>query len=153
MRLFILTLSILLFSNYLCLGQDRKNAIGLTSDFQLESPSYNLYYGVQGKHDFDNRHAAQVQAGFSNADIGFVGVDYLYNVFLLKENSFIYVGGGTAFEYLTKGKGNELSFNAQFGFQFKVGNIEPYIGYKSKFYFEAESFDPNYITFGVRYRL
>ncbi|MCS3557501.1 MULTISPECIES: hypothetical protein [unclassified Sphingobacterium] len=153
MKISFLTLSLILFSTYLCLGQERKNSIGLTSDFQLESPSYNLYYGLQGKHDFNKRHAVQLQFGFSDANIGFVGADYLYNLFLLKENPLIYVGGGTAYEYMTKGKGNELSFNAQVGFQFKIGKIQPYIGYKSKFYFEAESFDPNFLTLGVRYRL
>ena len=78
MKLTFITLAFILFSVSLCLGQSRKTAIGITSDFQLESPTYNLYYGIQGKHDFNKRHAVQVQVGFSDANIGFIGADYIY---------------------------------------------------------------------------
>ncbi|MFD2969276.1 hypothetical protein [Sphingobacterium bambusae] len=134
-------------------AQERKISLGVVSDFQLESPSYDLYYGVQGKYDLTNRQALQLQAGFSNANIGFVGADYIYNLFLFKRNPLIYVGAGTAYEYLTNGAGNEIAFNGQAGVQFTVRRFEPYIGFKSKFYFQAEAFDPGYINFGLRFRL
>ncbi len=134
-------------------AQERNIAVGIVSDFQLESPSYVLYYGVQGKYELTDRQALQLQAGFSNAHIGFVGADYIYHLFRFNRNPSIYVGAGTAYEYLTNGAGDEIAFNGQAGVQFTVKRFEPYIGFKSKFYFQAEAFDPSYINIGVRFRL
>lgn len=142
-----------LFTAILANGQKRKLSLGVVTEFQLESPTYDFYYGIQGKYDFTDRQGVQLQTGLSDASIGFVGADYIYNLFPFKGNPLIYIGGGAAYEYLTEGRGNEIVFSGQAGAQFSLGNFEPYIGFKSKFYFEAEAIDPSYINLGVRFRL
>ncbi|AIM38028.1 hypothetical protein KO02_16035 [Sphingobacterium sp. ML3W] len=135
------------------LAQENDFSIGLHSEIQFESPSYTTYYGLQGKYDLTKRQAIQAQIGLATEQIGYVGVDYLYTLFPLKNLPSIFIGGGVGYEKIRNTDIDDLIFNGQVGFQFDIKRFSPYVGYKAKFYFEAEGIDPSYMTLGIRYRL
>ena len=142
---------ILMVLSTICFAQNSKISLGINSDFQLESPIH-IYYGAQGHYQFNDKHAVQLNLGLiSRTNAGYIGADYLYTLFQLKQVPSIFIGAGSAYEFATKGAGHEITFNGQVGAQFQIGRFVPFIGFKEKFYFEAESFDSGNLFLGVRF--
>lgn len=134
-------------------AQENRISVGLHTEIQLESPSYTTYYGVQGKYDLTKRQAIQAQIGLGTSEISYFGADYLYTLFPLKGLPSIFVGAGAGYEKIRNTPTDDLVLNGQVGFQFAIKRFSPYVGFKSKFYFEAEGIAPSYLTLGIRYRL
>lgn len=149
--LFLLTLFTLihLHSN----AQSNPFSIGAHLEWNMESPSYAKLYSVNAKYDFTERQAIQAQVGFGDYDFYYIGADYLYTVLLLKKMPSLFVGAGLGFEGIRGTDANDIIINAQVGFQFDIKKFSPFVGYKPKFYFEAEGIDPSTIFIGLRYRL
>jgi len=133
-------------------AQNKPLSLGITSDIQMESPVY-IYYGLQGKYDFNPKNAIQAQLGYSNNKIGFLGVDYVHKAFNIGKITNTFIGAGTSFEFLTSESTNYFTLNMQAGFEFNLGRYSPYLGYKPKFYVNTESLDTSNFTLGLRYRL
>lgn len=134
-------------------AQENPFSLGATFEFSVESPSYALNYGIQGKYDFTNKSAIQGQIGFGKYETFFVGADYLYTVLPLKRMPSIFVGGGLGYEGIKGTNIKDIIISAQAGLQFDVRKLSPYVAFKPKFYFEAEGIDASVILFGVRYRI
>lgn len=149
--LFLLTLFTLIHlrSN----AQSNPFSIGAHLEWNMESPSYAKLYSVNAKYDFTERQAIQAQVGFGDYDVYYIGADYLYTVLLLKKMPSLFVGAGLGFEGIRGTDANDIIINAQVGFQFDIKKFSPFVGYKPKFYFEAEGIDPSTIFIGLRYRL
>lgn len=134
-------------------AQESPFSVGVHMDWSMESPSFEKYIGVQGKYDLTERQSLQAQLGGSTYDVRYIGVDYLYTVFPLKRMPSVFVGGGVAYEKLAGTSYDDITFNGQAGMQFDIGRFSPYVGYKARFFFEAEGIDPSYLMLGLRFRL
>lgn len=149
-------------------GQDHKWAFGFYGDIQMEAPSYVGSFGVQGKYDLAKRSALQAQVNGRNGYVA-VGADYLFSIMDKRKSNFdVFLGAGVSQDFyryneLWTGTEHDIpevreSFtmlNGQVGlsYYFPSVNLSVYTGYKAKFQFESEQFDPNYLMLGVRYHL
>ncbi len=164
-----LILSILSLSLFItAYGQDHKWAFGFYADVQLEAPSYVGSFGVQGKYDLAKRSALQAQVNGRNGYVS-VGADYLFSLMDKRKSNFdVFLGAGISqdfYRYNEIWTGNEPSLptvkesftllNGQLGVSYYIPsvNLSVYTGYKAKFHFESEQFEPNYLMLGVRYHL
>lgn len=134
-------------------AQSNQFSIGAHLEWNMESPSYAKLYSINGKYDFSERQAIQAQVGLGDYKVYYFGADYLYTVLLLKKMPSVFVGAGLGFEGIRGTDANDIILNAQAGFQFDIKKFSPFVGYKPKFYFEAEGIDPSTIFIGLRYRL
>lgn len=149
-------------------AQEHQWAFGFYGDVQLEDPSYNASFGVQGKYDIGNFQALQAQVHGRGDFVG-VGADYLVN-FLNKEKSNfnIFLGGGFSQEFYTydltinegenqarRMRENFSKVNGQAGlsYYFMPVQLSIYAGYKLKYQLKNEVTEPNYIMFGLRYHI
>lgn len=149
-------------------GQDHKWAFGFYGDIQMEAPGYVGSFGVQGKYDLDKRSALQAMVNGRSGYVA-VGADYLFSVLDKRKSNFdLFLGVGISqdfYRYNEIWTGTEPSLpelrenftlvNGQIGISYYIPsvNLSVYTGYKAKFQFEAEQFDPNYLMLGVRYHL
>lgn len=162
----LLFIAMLTLSSLVTKAQDHSWAFGFYGDVQLESPSYNGAFGIQGKYDFGTYSAVQGQVYGRN---GFVaaGADYLFS-FLDKEKSNfnVFLGAGLSQDFYRfneidgevvtpEARRNFTVSNAQLGvsYYFPDANISVYGGYKAKYHFDWEEFEPNFVMFGLRYHL
>ena len=82
-------------------AQEHQWAFGFYGDVQLEDPSYNASFGVQGKYDIGNFQALQAQVHGRGDFVG-VGADYLVNFLNKRKSNFnIFLGGGFSQEFYT----------------------------------------------------
>ncbi|GGE28683.1 hypothetical protein GCM10011516_28010 [Sphingobacterium cellulitidis] len=119
----------------------------------MEAPSYSKLYSINGKYDLSDRQAVQAQFGLGTYDIIYFGADYLYNVFLFNKKPSVFLAAGLGYEAIRGTKANDIIINAQVGLEYEINKFSPFVGYKPKYYFEAEGIDPSTIMIGVRYRL
>ncbi|HMR18228.1 MAG TPA: hypothetical protein PKA53_02915 [Sphingobacterium sp.] len=146
-------------------AQDNRWAFGFYGDVLLEAPAYSGSFGVQGKYDLSNHQGLQAQVHGRNGFVA-VGADYLLSVFNKKDKNFnIFLGAGAGEEFYSFHDENEIGparvqdqlfvMNGQVGvsYLFAPVSLSVYSGYKVKYEFEAERFQPNFLMFGVRYHL
>lgn len=160
----------LLFSlvllTFMAKGQEHDWAFGFYGDVQLESPTYNGSFGIQGKYDFGRFSAVQAQVYGRNGYVS-AGADYLFSFLDKDKSNFnIFLGAGLSQDFY---KYNEIGgemvtpaerenytvANGQLGvsYYFPEVNLSVYGGYKAKYHFDWEEFDPNFVMIGIRYHL
>jgi len=149
-------------------AQDHNWAFGFYGDVQLESPSYQGAFGVQGKYDFARFSGVQAQVYGRNGYVA-VGADYVLSLLDRKKSNFnVFLAGGISQDFyrynslmseenevLPEDRERFTMMNGQVGvsYYFPAVNLSLYTGYKLKYNFEWEEVDPNYLMFGVRYHL
>ena len=149
-------------------AQEHNWAFGFYGDVQLEDPSYNGSFGVQGKYDIGNYQALQAQV-HGRGDFVAVGADYLFNLLNKEKSNFnVFLGGGFSQEFYTydmtviegetqpvRTKDNFSVANGQAGlsYYFAPVQLSLYAGYKLKYQFKNEVTEPNYVMFGLRYHI
>ncbi|WP_437921860.1 hypothetical protein [Sphingobacterium sp. LRF_L2] len=141
-------------------------AFGFYGDVQLESPTYNGAFGIQGKYDFGRFSSAQAQVFGRNGYVS-VGADYLFSFLDREKTNFnVFLGGGIGQDFyryneiagekiVPEQKENHTVANGQVGlsYYFPSVNLSLYAGYKVKYNLDWEEVDPNYVMFGIRYHL
>lgn len=157
--LILLFLCIVSFFGY---SQKKSLSLGVNSDVLLESPSYDFYYGFQGKYGLKEHSYILGNIGYSTANITFIGADYSYDIYRFNNLIKAYTNAGIGAEFYSKKMGESigrskdtyLPMNVQIGFELNVKNsIQVYAGYKAKYYIDQDVLDPNYLNFGLRYKL
>lgn len=145
-------LGLILFSSNVS-AQTNRFSVGTHLEWSMEAPSYSKLYSINGKYDLSDRQAVQAQFGLGTYDIIYFGADYLYNVFLFNKKPSVFLAAGLGYEAIRGTKANDIIINAQVGLEYEINKFSPFVGYKPKYYFEAEGIDPSTIMIGVRYRL
>lgn len=146
------------------LGHSQKNSlsVGANSDLLLESPAYDFFYGVQAKYGLKNRNYILGNIGYSTANITFMGADYSYDLINFSNIFKAYTNAGIGAEFYsekrsqseTRVKETYIPLNVQIGVELSiVKKLQIYAGYKAKYYIDEDVFDPNYLNFGIRYKL
>ncbi|MGO1243340.1 MAG: hypothetical protein ACTJHT_09800 [Sphingobacterium sp.] len=163
--LIIFVLIALVHTSY---GQQNSFALGFYGEVQLEDPSYNGAFGIQGKYDFTNHSGVQAQVYGRNGYVA-VGADYILSILDRSKTNFqVFIGGGVSQDFyryndaddndnitIPESKDNFTVLNGQagFGYFFPDVNLSVYTGYKLKYNTNWDEVDPNYVMLGVRYHL
>ncbi len=134
-------------------AQESPISVGLHVDWSMESPTWQKFYGVQGKYDLTEKQALQAQVGLADYDMVYFGADYLYTIFSWNKLPSIFLGTGLGYEGVRGSDINDFIINGQVAVQFDIKRFSPYVGYKAKFYFETEGIDPTSLMLGLRFRL
>ncbi|TDS16084.1 hypothetical protein [Sphingobacterium paludis] len=146
--------------------EDHEWAFGFYGDVQLKAPTYNGAFGIQGKYDFGTFSSVQAQVYGRNGYVA-AGADYLFSFLDREQSNFnVFVGAGLSQDFYRFNEDDvevvtpeaRRSFtvaNSQLGvsYYFPEANVSVYGGYKVKYHFDWEQFDPNFIMFGLRYHL
>lgn len=147
-------------------AQDHDWAFGFYGDVQLESPTYNGAFGIQGKYDFGTYSAAQAQVYGRNGYVA-AGLDYLFSLLDKDQTNFnVFLGVGVSQDFyryneiegiavIPEERENHTVANGQIGlsYYFPEISVSLYAGYKAKYHFDWDEFDPNFVMFGLRYHL
>lgn len=171
MKKFLLSFFTLLTFSLTSFAQTSKYAVGLFTDIMLEAPSYDTFYGITGKYDYNKHTDFQAFVGYSNFHMTTIGADVIYNLKdKTKSNFNIYGGIGISGDFYKRkieveyegvtsngyAKANYLAINPTIGLSYYFSAIKSsfYAGYKVKFYpFEGGALDINYLSIGLRYHL
>lgn len=151
-------------------AQVSKYSIGVFGDVMLEAPTYDTFYGINGKCDFNNHSGIQAFVGYSNVHMTTVGGDIIYNIKDKSRSNFnIYGGIGLSGDFYKQkveiefqhanargyAKASYLALNPTVGvsYYFSPVNSTVIAGYKVKYYPFEDGVDINYLSLGVRYHL
>ncbi|MEN5434747.1 outer membrane beta-barrel protein [Sphingobacterium faecium] len=151
-------------------AQISKYSIGVFSDIMLEAPTYDTFYGINGKYDLNNHSGIQVFGGYSNVHMTTVGADYIYNIKdQTKSNFNIYGGIGLSGDFYKQkivvesedkkisgyAKKNYVAINPTIGVSYRFDPVKStvFAGYKVKYYPFEDAMDINYLSVGIRYHL
>lgn len=145
-------------------AQEYNWGFGFYGDIQASAEN-NKNFGLQAKYDADKHSSFQAQV-FGRTNFVGIGADYLYSFLNKEKNNFnVFLGAGIEqnFYWSTEGDGilrpepetDDFGGSAQLGvnYYFKPVQLSVFSGYKVKYYFNKENFEPNYIMIGVRYHL
>lgn len=150
------------FTSFLGYSQKNSLSVGANSDLLLESPAYDFFYGFQAKYGLKDRNYILGNIGYSTANITFIGADYSYDLIKFSNIFKAYTNAGVGAEFYsekwkqseTRIKETYIPLNVQIGIELAiVKKLQIYAGYKAKYYIDEDVFDPNYLNFGVRYKL
>ncbi|WDF67960.1 hypothetical protein PQ465_16865 [Sphingobacterium oryzagri] len=147
-------------------AQDHDWAFGFYGDVQLKAPNYNGAFGIQGKYDFTAHSAAQAQVYGRHGYVA-AGLDYLFSLLDKEQSNFnIFLGAGYSQDFykynefsgeivIPERRENHSIANGQLGvsYYFPEVNVSVYAGYKAKYNFDWDEFNPNFVMFGLRYHL
>ncbi|MFD2968807.1 outer membrane beta-barrel protein [Sphingobacterium bambusae] len=162
---FLLSL-ICIFSIFQTNAQQRALYLGLTGEVQMEAPSYPGFIGVQAKYDFTWQHNVQATFGLNSDNSSYIGADYLFNFLEFGDRFNLYAGAGLGLEFYRKTFDTEMpnvtvkvedtfqQANVQFGVNADIWKgLSMYLGYKTRYYIDHDSLDPNYVSVGIRCKL
>lgn len=151
-------------------AQTSKYSVGVFGDIMLEAPTYDTFYGVNGKYDFNNHNGVQAFVGYSNVHMTTFGADFIYNIKDKTQSNFnVYGGIGLSGDFYKQkveidfqstkahgyAKASYLALNPTVGvsYYFKPVNTTVFAGYKVKYYVFEDALNINYLSLGVRYHL
>lgn len=151
-------------------AQTSKYSVGVFGDIMLEAPTYDTFYGVNGKYDFNNHSGLQAFIGYSNVHMTTFGADFIYNIKDKSQSNFnVYGGIGLSGDFYKQkveidfqdtkthgyAKASYLALNPTVGvsYYFKPVNTTVFAGYKVKYYVFEDALNINYLSLGVRYHL
>src|SRR5690606_11630652 len=155
-------------TSVVCVAQEHDWAFGFFGDLNVQESAYDASFGLQGKYSYSNFQSIQAQF-HGRGDLLAVGADYLVNFIDRTKSDFnVFLGAGLAKEFFTydyafpegacnstRVKENYTKLNGQAGvsYLFSEVDLSLYAGYKVKYQFEDELFQPHFLIFGIRYHL